>query len=196
MLEIRRLEGQLHTSQGKLSELKSIHSRLLQLHHNTSKILATQNKITAQRNEQISFRQEYTKTLGEIEAAKFQIQKQESRIKIAQAITPLRQKLSTFPSLTEQKSIVGSLTEKIVELQRQLEYMQHRLKDAEALLSMVSTHTIKRFFQNLPKPETQKAVVGDLSMKCVVLGAELQATQSAHENKFRLCFIKGSGCKY
>ena len=180
--ELHRLEEQLRLAERTLSELENKHSQLLELHDRTSRILALRKKLAVQFAEKCRLERLLTENAKAWHDVNRRIQEQEKRIEILHRITPLRQEQAKYPSLNEQKSIIATLSGRMVEARDSLRQAQQNYDEANAILQESrSTGAVLRLWKRLPKPEIQQAVVTDLSKKVAALNSELLAAQTACE---------------
>ncbi|MGR3179617.1 MAG: AAA domain-containing protein [Candidatus Anammoxibacter sp.] len=182
-VEITKLQQLEQEATKELVELKEQHTRLLELHERTARILALNKQLTLKQAEQISMQSEFKAVSTEQEQIVKKITEQEDRILIATRITPLRMELATYPSPTEQKTNISSLSSSIIEKGKELATVQDDFTQAEVLLDTTqNTKAIWRLLKRLPKPDAQQKVINGLSEQLMTVGAELSAAKQAHDS--------------
>jgi superfamily I DNA and/or RNA helicase len=179
--ELHREEENLRSTKEVLSELDNKHAQLLQVRESASKILTLRRNVAAKHNDKSKFESLLSDISLESEDINRKINEQKSRLEIAKRITPLRTERATYPSLSEQKSIIETLSAKIVETEEKLRNIQLDYSNANEILELArNTGGIMRLWKRLPNPEDQKILVSSLSKKAISLDAELIATQTAY----------------
>lgn len=180
--ELHRLEEQLRSAERTLSELENKHSQLLELHDRTSRILALRKKLAVQHAEKCRLGKLIAENATAWQDVNRRIQEQEKRIEVLQRITPLRQEHAKYPIVTEQKSIIATLSGRMVEAKDSLRQAQQNYDESNAILQEArNTGAVLRLWKRLPKPEEQQSVVTDLSKKVAARNAEFIAAQTACE---------------
>ena len=176
---LRQLEQEATTELAGLSER---HTSLLELHEHTARILTLRKQLLSKQDEQTSMRAKFKAVSTECEQMVSKIAEQKSRIEIATRIDPLRRERSTYPSPTEQKTIILQLSGSMVEAKKGLATVQNDFSQAKVLLKETqSTGTIGRVFKRLPKPDDQQRVVNSLSKQLTAVDAEVAAVRQAHD---------------
>lgn len=181
--EIHKLEKQLDLDESSLAELELQRHDLLDLHNLTSKIIELRQSLVENRNNQSRINEQLSSFESRINDARRRCQQQESRLEIVDRITPLRKERAAYPSLKEQREIIGTLSSQIAELEKRSEDMRYRYEVANNILSQVNnSNNLMRILKRLPKLEEQRAIVNELSNRMAVLETEIRATRSAQDN--------------
>ena len=179
--ELCRQQEQLKAAETSLAESEDEHPQLLELHKRTSRIIALQRKLAFQREEKSRLEGLLSQNASEWEDANHRVQQQDTRLETAERITPLREERATYPSPAEQKSVIETLSARMVETEQQLKATQRSYDDANSILEQARrTGAVMRMWKRLPKPEEQQIVVSDFHKKVTTFDAELAAAQTAY----------------
>ena len=180
--EISNLHQLEQEATTKLAELSEQHTNLLELHERTARILALRKQLLPRQSKLTRMRMKIEEVSTESEQVVRKMAEQKARIEIAMRIDPLRKEQSTYPSPTEQKTIILLLSDRIVEAKKKLSAVQNDLAQARVLLEKTqSTGIIGRVIKRLPNPDDQQSVISNLSKQLTAVGAEVTAVQQAHE---------------
>jgi len=180
--ELCKQQEELKSTETNLAKSKDDHEQLLEIHERTSRVIDLRKKLTSQREEKSRLEGLLSENASEWEETSRQIQKQEARLGTAERITPLREERETYPSHAEQKSIIETLSSRMVEAEGQLKAIKCSHDEANSILEEArSTGAVMRMWKRLPKPEEQEIVVSDFYKKMTALDAELAAAQSAYQ---------------
>jgi hypothetical protein len=181
--KFHRLETQFRSDEKALAELEIEQPRLVELHKITSRVLELRQAIANKKEQRDHLKEQLSNFKNKIGEAKLNAQKQQSRLEIADRIAPLKIERAKYPSIQEQKAIIGTLYSKILELKKASEDMQQRYNTAYDILSQLSNiSNFRRILKRLPKPEEQKNVIDELFRSLTVLETESNATSTAHNN--------------
>lgn len=181
--EIHELEKQLDLGEKTLSELKLQQPHLSNLYDLTSEILKLRQHLVENQDKQSQLNQQLSNIESEISAAKRCWQQQKNRLDILERIAPLRAERAAYPTIEEQKAIIGTLSSKITRLNKLFEDMSHDYNVASGILFQVNnTNALMRTFKGLPKPEEQRAYINYLSGRIASLESERKAANSALGN--------------
>lgn len=180
--ELHRQQGQLKSAETSLAKSKDEHPALLKLHERTSNIVALKRKLVSRREDRSRLEELLSLNTSECDDIRSRIEQQKARLETAERITPLREERSTYPSPSEQKSIIQTLSAEMVEAEEKLKETKRSYNDAISVLDKTrSTGVVIRMWKRLPKPEEQEAVVRDFYKKLPAVDAELAAAQAAYQ---------------
>jgi uncharacterized protein (UPF0305 family) len=167
----------------ELGQRKLHESDLLAKLELISRILELRQLLTDKKNKQARLGETLSNVESRIREAKSCWQQQQGRLKVVERITPLRSERATYPTPEEQKSIIGTLSAKVLELDKQIKDMQQRYSVANDFFTQINnTNNLMRFLKRLPKPEEQKAITNKLFYGIAPLEAEQNAAHIAQGN--------------
>jgi hypothetical protein len=181
--ELHELEKKIDLDERALSGLKLQQHDLLDLYNLTSKILELRQQLVENRDKLSRLNEQLSHIESGIDDAKRRWQQQKDRLDLVERITPLRIERAAYPTLEEQKAIIGTLSSKIVELDKLFEDTRYRYHTANGILFQVNnTNNLMRILKGLPKREEQRAIVNDLYNRIESLETEKKAANSARDN--------------
>jgi hypothetical protein len=181
--QLNGLQRQLNLDEVKLGQLKLHESDLLSKQQFISRILDLRQLLADKKNKQARLDEQLSNVESGINEAKGCWQQQQSRLKVVERITPLRIERATYPTPEEQKSIIGTLSAKILELDKKIKDLQQHYSVANNIFVQINnTNNLMRILKRLPKPEEQKAVVNELLNGIAGLEAEQNAVHTAYNN--------------
>jgi len=179
---LHQREHQLRLEETTLSELKRQYPRLVELRDQVSEIVALRKKIASKKDQQTRLNEESLKANTELTQIQGRLREQQTRVETADRIAPLREERARYPTPPEQRSIIETASQRMVEAEQRLEDTRHHHAAADGVLTQArNTGALMRVLKRLPKPHEQHIIVSDLRMAVAALEAELSASQTAYE---------------
>ncbi|MGB7061935.1 MAG: AAA domain-containing protein [Candidatus Zixiibacteriota bacterium] len=180
--DLQEREHQLRLEETTLSELKRQYPLLVELRDRVSQIFALRKEITSKMDQQTRLNEESPRINAELTQIQHRLRDQQSRVETAERIAPLREERARYPTPTEQRSTIETVSQRMVEAEQRLADMQHRYAAADGVLTQArNTGALMRVLKRLPKPHEQQIIVSDLRTAVATLEAELSASQTAYE---------------
>jgi hypothetical protein len=180
--EIAAVRRNETTATKALTNLENNHSELQELRQRLVQIIKLEKNLISKQSELGSVKAALDATVIDLGQWQKKIEDHESRIEIANRITPLREERSSYATAGEQRSVMSRLASDLNDAKKRQTIENRKYEEASAVLrESQSKSAIGRVFKRLPNPDEQQLVVDRLALTWAETGTEVSAIEMAHD---------------